>query len=146
MSNHDELKGLGASWLLVSGELAICEVPEADSTLRLQALRPGVWEARLEDGDALAQFSADGIEAAIGRVVRLLLAKRPARTERAVALVSSGNGPVRVRGDVWRAPSQTGGGDYRVVPSAGWCSCPDRRYRGAWCKHLRAVALMTGAE
>lgn len=89
MSNRNELKGLGASWLLVSGELAICEVPEADSTLRLQALRPGLWEARLDDGDALAKFSADGIEAAIGRVVRLLLAKRPTRTERAVALVSS---------------------------------------------------------
>lgn len=32
------------------------------------------------------------------------------------------------------------GGEYTVDLPGGRCTCPDHRYRGTWCKHLRRVA------
>ena len=38
------------------------------------------------------------------------------------------------------------GGTYTVDARRGRCSCPDNEHRGARCKHLRRVALATGAR
>jgi len=35
----------------------------------------------------------------------------------------------------------TDSGSYLVDPTAGRCTCPDHRFRGARCKHLRRVAI-----
>jgi len=38
------------------------------------------------------------------------------------------------------------GGTYTVDGRRGRCTCPDHEHRGARCKHLRRVALATGAR
>lgn len=36
------------------------------------------------------------------------------------------------------------GSEYVVEPAAGHCTCPDHRYNGAACKHLRRVRMVRG--
>lgn len=55
---------------------------------------------------------------------------RRARTE-PMTVTAMGGGTYRVRTD---------GGTYVVDVTGGRCTCPDHRYRGSWCKHLRRVA------
>lgn len=38
------------------------------------------------------------------------------------------------------------GGTYTIDARRGRCTCPDHEHRGARCKHLRRVALATGAR
>lgn len=60
---------------------------------------------------------------------------RRARTE-PMSVTALGGGTYRV---------VTDGGDYVVDVTGGRCTCPDHRYRGGWCKHLRRVAAEINA-
>lgn len=53
----------------------------------------------------------------------------------------------RVRGadDLYLVVSQSGR-EYLVDHRDGVCECPDHRYRGRRCKHVRRVAFATGAR
>ena len=53
----------------------------------------------------------------------------------------------RVRGadDLFLVVSESGS-EYLVDARGGRCDCPDAEHRGARCKHLRRVALATGAR
>ena len=90
MSNHDELKGLGASWLLVSGELGHMRGPRSRFHPAPAGAAPGRMGRRgWRTGTRWPNSARMESRRQSGGVVRLLLAKRPTRTERAVALVSS---------------------------------------------------------
>ncbi|PSP78415.1 hypothetical protein BRC81_07670 [Halobacteriales archaeon QS_1_68_20] len=60
---------------------------------------------------------------------------RRARTE-PMSVTAMGGGTHRV---------VTDSGDYVVDLTGGRCTCPDHRYRGGWCKHLRRVAAEVNA-
>lgn len=60
---------------------------------------------------------------------------RRARTE-PMSVTAMGGGAYRV---------VTEGGEYVVDLTGGRCTCPDHRYRGGWCKHLRRVAAEVNA-
>lgn len=66
------------------------------------------------------------------------------RTARALteymAVLPEGDGA-----DIYTVVGQNGG-TYTVDGREGRCTCPDHEYRGARCKHLRRVALATGAR
>ena len=53
----------------------------------------------------------------------------------------------RVKGaeDLYLVVSQSGK-EYLVDTREGRCECPDHRHRGEMCKHLRRVAIVTGAR
>lgn len=53
---------------------------------------------------------------------------------------------VRLDGDHWAVPSQTGTETYRVWPDEGRCSCPDFETRGLRCKHQWAVEFVQKRE
>jgi len=61
---------------------------------------------------------------------------RRARTER-MAVSARGGGTYDVR--------TADGATYGVDLPGGRCTCPDHRYRGVWCKHLRRVAREVAA-
>lgn len=48
--------------------------------------------------------------------------------------------PVRALGGGTYGVESESGGTYTVDLAGGRCTCPDHRYRGVWCKHLRRVA------
>ena len=48
-------------------------------------------------------------------------------------------------GEMYTVVGQNGG-TYTVDGRRGRCTCPDHEHRGARCKHLRRVALATGAR
>ena len=48
-------------------------------------------------------------------------------------------------GDVYSVTTESGA-EYRVDGREGRCTCPDHEHRGVRCKHIRRVALATGAE
>lgn len=46
--------------------------------------------------------------------------------------------------DLYDVVGQNGNGSYTVDLRDGRCTCPDHKYRGVRCKHLRRVAFATG--
>lgn len=52
------------------------------------------------------------------------------------------------KGKVWLVPSQSGNGQYTVLPDpdAPFCSCPDHADHGGMCKHLYAVKITVSRE
>lgn len=55
---------------------------------------------------------------------------------------------LRHKGKVWIVPSQSGQGNYTVVPDATepHCSCPDHETTGGRCKHIHAVEFAIKRE
>ncbi|PSQ34622.1 hypothetical protein BRD08_09180 [Halobacteriales archaeon SW_10_66_29] len=64
------------------------------------------------------------------------------RTERALTEKMT---VFQLDGGVYSVTSESGT-EYRVDGRADRCTCPDYRYRGVRCKHLRRVAFATGEE
>lgn len=54
--------------------------------------------------------------------------------------------PIRIDGDSWIVPSQTGEGRYRVYPDEERCICPDYERRQLRCKHVWAVEFVRQRE
>jgi SWIM zinc finger len=49
---------------------------------------------------------------------------------------------VEISPGVYRVPSCSGGGYFRVDLETGTCECVDYQYRGERCKHLYAVEIV----
>jgi len=70
--------------------------------------------------------------------MRMMVDQRP---ERALAIYAKGSQIKRLDEFTYKVKSQSGNGAYLVVKTGGeWrCECPDCRFRGVVCKHIRSV-------
>ena len=146
MANH-EMKGLGASWLLVSDELAICEGP---ASRRHSATADGApW--RLGSADR-GRGHACAVRRGRDRVGHRAIC--PSAIGQATGENGTGNGDhrggdrtgARARRRMERAFANRRGRLSRRSQRRVAAVALTGRYRGARCKHLRAVELLMGAE
>lgn len=66
------------------------------------------------------------------------------RQQRGMGIAAKGG--LVTKGHLWLVPSQSHGGNYRVNPYSGECSCPDQASTGLRCKHVWAVTFTMTAE
>lgn len=68
------------------------------------------------------------------------------REKRARQIVAGGGVHPTEWEAVYLVDSQNGSGQYRVNVYNGTCTCPDRQYRGAYCKHQHAAEIVAARE
>jgi len=62
------------------------------------------------------------------------------RAMRGYAILAKGDEPKTINEEEFLIPSQSGNGRYKVIHRQEWyCECPDFKYRGVECKHIKAV-------